>query len=114
MDAKLLESTFLLAGSADPMTQEMAMLDAVFLGETICHSNWRILSSLADELPEGDVRTAFREAVEQVEEQEDEHLEWAHSTRERLVLLQARSEAMQKVGAKAEELVARVRNLFAE
>ena len=110
MDAKMLEATFLGTGALDVMTAETAMLDAVFLAETICHSNWRTLKSLAGQLPEGDFRDQCDNAIAEVEEQEDEHLEWAQTTKERLVTLQAKSAILANVGEKAEELVARVRN----
>src|SRR4051812_30533526 len=43
MDSKLVESTFMLSGSVDLMTAEMAMLDAVFLAESADHANWKAL-----------------------------------------------------------------------
>ena len=108
----LLESTFLLGGSVDLMTQELVMLDAVLLAEAKDHANWSCLSSLTDELPTGDVRAAFEAAVGQVEPQEDEHLEWAQSMRCRMISMQAKSSAMQTMGAKAEELMARIKSMF--
>lgn len=108
----LLESTFLLAGSVDLMTQELVMLDAVLLAEAKDHANWSCLSSLADGLPTGDVRAAFEGAVGQVEPQEDEHLGWAQDMRCKMISMQATSSAMQTMGAKAEELVARIKSLF--
>jgi rubrerythrin len=108
----LLESTFLLSGSVDLMTQELVMLDAVLLAEAKDHANWSCLSSLTDEMPTGEIRAAFEGAVGQVEPQEDEHLEWAQSMRCRMIALQAKSGAMQTVGAKAEELMARIKGLF--
>jgi rubrerythrin len=88
-DALVQQSTFLGEGSVDPVTAEMAMLDAVFLAETVDHANWKTLARLTVALPEGDVRDAFQCAVDEVEQQEDEHLEWAKQTRERLVIVQA-------------------------
>ncbi len=108
----LLESTFLLSGSVDLMTQELVMLDAVLLAEAKDHANWACLSSLTDEMPTGDVRAAFEGAVGQVEPQEDEHLEWAQSMRCRMISMQAKSSAMQTMGAKAEELMARIKSMF--
>ncbi|MDD9368591.1 MAG: hypothetical protein PV358_00605 [Acidimicrobiales bacterium] len=108
----LLESTFLLGGSVDLMTQELVMLDAVLLGEAKDHANWACLSALTDELPTGDVRAAFEAAVGQVEAQEDKHLEWAQSMRCRMISMQAKSSAMQTMGAKAEELMARIKGMF--
>lgn len=110
MDTKMVESTFLLAGSLDVMTAELAMLDAVFLAEAADHANWKSLGALCEQLPDGDLKSMMRSAVDEVEQDEDEHFGWAQSTRERLVLLQAESSAMAAVGAKAEELVAKVRS----
>jgi rubrerythrin len=109
MDVSMQEATFLLGGSVDLMTQEMGMLEAVFLAETLCHHNWQALAQLAEHVPEGDGRDALRAAVAQVEAQEDEHLEWAQRTRARLTLAQAQSSAMSGVGLAMEEAVARIR-----
>ena len=113
-DSKLLESTFMLTGSSDPMNDEMAMLDAVFLAESMDHANWTGFAALADKLPEGDLRTACLAAVEEVGPQEEDHLEWARSTKLRLSSLQASSTTMATIGVKAEEVVARVRNWLAD
>jgi hypothetical protein len=112
MDAKLLESTFMLDGGVDPMLRESVMLDAVLLAETIDHANWELIGQLVPSLPEGEVRDAFQAAVEEVGAQEDEHLGWAKETKAKMVLLQAQSEPMAKAGAKVEELVETVRGWF--
>jgi ferritin-like metal-binding protein YciE len=109
-DSKLQESTFLLEGSIDLMTQELVMLDAVLLAEAKDHANWSCLSKLAETLPEGEIRDAFQEATQQVEPQEDEHLGWATDMRCKIVSAQATSRTMQVMGAKAEELVAHIKN----
>jgi rubrerythrin len=111
-DSRIVESTFALSGAVDLMTAETAMLDAVFLAESVDHANWQTLSQLAATMPEGAVRDGFRAAVDEVEGQEDEHLEWARSTRARLVDLQARSTAMAQMSMKTEEIVARIRGWF--
>jgi rubrerythrin len=109
-DTKLVESTFLLAGSVDAMTQEMVMLDAVLLAESLDHANWTALTELAGELPEGALKEAFVEAVTEVGTEENDHLMWARGTRTELITLQAKSRMMAAAGAKAEELVATVRS----
>jgi rubrerythrin len=109
-DSSLVESTFMLAGSVDVMTQELVMLDAVMLAEAKDHANWSGLSQLVDTFPEGELRDHVRRAVEQVEPQEDDHLGWAQETRAKLIALQVKSSAMATVGAKAEEAVARVKD----
>jgi ferritin-like metal-binding protein YciE len=107
-----LEATFLLSGSLDVMSQEMAMLDAVFLAESMDHANWQNLAALASSMPEGAMKAALLQAVDEVEDQEDEHLEWARTTKAKMASMQAASPTMAAVGAKAEELVEKVRNLF--
>jgi rubrerythrin len=109
-DMSLLESTFLLAGSVDLMTQELVMLDAVMLAEAKDHANWSGLSQLLDTFPEGETRDHVRRAVQRVGPQEDEHLGWAQETRSKLIALQVRSSAMATIGAKAEESIARIKD----
>jgi rubrerythrin len=108
----LLESTFLLAGSVDLMTQELVMLDAVMLAEAKDHANWSGLSKLIDTFPEGEIRDHVRRAVGQVDPQEDQHLGWAQDMRSKLITLQVRSGAMATMGAKAEEMMARIKDWF--
>lgn len=108
-DTKLLESTFMLAGSVDVMTQEMVLLDAVLMAEAMCHANWEVLALLADQLPAGVVRDRFLAAVGKVEAQEQEHESWARDTKAQLTVLQAKSETMAKIGTKAEQLMETVK-----
>ena len=108
----LLESTFLLSGSIDLMTQELVMLDAVMLAEAKDHANWSGLSQLVDTFPEGEIRDHVRRAVAQVEPQEDEHLSWAQDMRSKMIALQVRSGTMAGMGAKADEFMARIKDWF--
>jgi rubrerythrin len=112
MDSTLLESTYMLNGSGDLMVQEMTMLDAVVLAESMDHANWHMMSELVDSLPDGELREQFRTAVAEVEDQEDEHLEWAKTTKLRLVKLQLESNLATTVSTKAEELIARIHGWF--
>jgi hypothetical protein len=113
-DSNLLQSTFMLRGSVDIMTAEMVMLDAVFLAESMDHANWQLFTKLASRLPDGELRARFDAAGAEVEPQEDDHLAWAATTKERLVMLQSADRAKVSVAMKAEELVARVQNWLAE
>lgn len=108
----LVESTFLLGGSVDLVTQELVMLDAVLLAEAKDHANWSGLSQLVAEFPEGETRNAVQEAVDRVEPEEEEHIGWAQHTRAKLISAQVRSGAMQTMTAKAEEMLARIQSLF--
>jgi rubrerythrin len=114
MDSKLVDATYLGSGALDPMTAEMAMLDAVFLAETMCHTNWELLSKLSESIADDTTRSTFREAIDEVEEQEDQHLEWAKSTKARMIQMQAQSSLGTTVGLKAEEVVARVKSWFSD
>ncbi len=113
MDSNLVESTFMLNGALDVMTREMAMLDAVFLAESMDQANWQLLSQLVDAM-EGDVADTLRSAVDEVKGQEDEHLEWARTTKARLVTLQATGSMTATVGLATEELIARVENWLSD
>lgn len=112
MDTSLLESTFRLDGTADVMVREMVMLDAVLLAETTDHANWANLAQLCEDLPDGGVREVLSRAVREVGPQEDEHLRWSSDTKAKMTRLQASSPTMAKVGAKAEEMVATVKEWF--
>jgi hypothetical protein len=108
----LLESTFLLAGSVDLMTQELVMLDAVLLAEAKDHANWSCLAGMVDDLPDGDVRDTFQAAIDEIEVQEDEHFRWAQDMRCRMISLQATSGPTLSLALKAEEMMARIKGLF--
>lgn len=108
-DKALVHAT-LSANPPDLMTQEMAMLDAVFVAEAVDHANWQALSKLAEQLKDHGVGPALQRAVREVEPQEDKHLFWASETRSKLTLLQARSSVVGAVGERAEEMIARIQD----
>ncbi len=112
-DKRIVESTHLLAGSIGVMTAEMVMLDAVLMAETIDHANWIAMQELADSLPDGQLRDRFRVAVDEVLADEYEHLDWARTTRTKMITLQAEHETLSSITATAEEVVERIRNWFA-
>lgn len=84
-NTKLMESV-LLAGSVDEAVIELTCLEAVIIAESQCHSNWHFMSKLAEQVKASDIRSAIQDAVKEVEPQEDEHIEWARSTREKALL----------------------------
>jgi hypothetical protein len=65
---------------------------------------------LCEDLPDGPTRTALMSVVEEVEAEEDEHVEWARKTWQRMTLLQAKSSTMMKVTDFAEKAFATVKN----
>lgn len=112
MDGKLVEAVTLATGSADLMTRELAMVEAVILAETKDHADWSLLSKLTQEMPEGEVRRAFEEAVGEVEPQEDDHVGWAKSTWEQLVMAQAKHETAAKMMGKAEKATEKAKGVL--
>lgn len=86
-DTKLMEP-ILFAGSVDVMTMEITTLEAVLLAEQKCHSNWELLKTLSGRIDDSSTRRAIEEAVAQVEDQEDEHVQWAQQTLMKTLLTQ--------------------------
>jgi rubrerythrin len=83
--SKLLESALLVDGLAQPEI-ECADLENVLLAETKDHANWHLLSQLAEQAS-GDAKRALQAAVDEVESQEDEHLDWARETLSQMAML---------------------------
>ncbi len=106
-DTSLVNATMSDQGR-DLLTQEMAMLDAVFVAEAVDHANWEALSKLSAQMPEGAFASALKRAVAEVEPQEDDHLSWARDTRMLLVNLLARSDAAEATVEKAEQMIAKL------
>jgi rubrerythrin len=80
--AKLLDSSLHVDGLSDAEI-EANDLENVLLAETKDHAGWHVLEQLAQQAS-GSLQEALQAAVGEVEEQEDEHLEWA---RESLTLM---------------------------
>lgn len=58
---------------------ELNDLENVLLAETKDHADWQLLAQIANTAP-AEVQSVLKGAVDEVEEQEDEHLEWARQT----------------------------------
>jgi hypothetical protein len=63
--------------SGDPAAAEIVAAECVVLAETKDHLNWELIGQLVEKLT-GTQKKVLKEAYEEVEEQEDEHL--YHST----------------------------------
>jgi hypothetical protein len=81
---KLLESALVVAGLAAEEV-ELSDLENVWLAETKCHGNWALLSHLAEQAPPR-MREPLQQAVGEVEQEEDEHVRWAHDMHAQLCL----------------------------
>jgi rubrerythrin len=87
MNTKLMEP-ILLNGSVDSLTQELTSLEAVLIAEMKCHANWLLMGKLADEMSDSPAKNAIEQAVEQVESEEDEHVEWARTAWKEMLMAQ--------------------------
>jgi len=84
--AGLLESTYMLDGSVDPTTTELAMLEAVMLAETKDRSNWELLARLAEAMADSELRRRMETVTSEVLAQEEKHYTWARDTRGGMLL----------------------------
>lgn len=109
MDGQLLQ-TFLASGSADPLTLDMAMVDAVLTATMVCVANTELLFDLAGAADEGDAKTAMLEAAGQLGPAQRERLEWARDTRRTMAMAQASHPMVQKAARAVEGVVAKVKD----
>jgi rubrerythrin len=61
-------------------------LENLLLAETKDHADWSLLSKLAEQADDPEVKQALQAVVAEVEAQEDEHLQWARETLSQLSL----------------------------
>jgi rubrerythrin len=87
--AALLELTYLIDGSLDPISAEMTMLEAVMLAEAKDRANWEMMTQLAEQMAESPVREQMRQASEKVLGQEIDHHSWARDTRAAMAIMLA-------------------------
>jgi len=69
----LVDAMEMALASGTPEAAELVACDCVVIAETKDHLNWELIGKCAKKL-RGDAARAVKEAHEQVEEQEDEHL----------------------------------------
>jgi hypothetical protein len=110
LNTHILGGVVLAAGSADILPREMAMLEAVLLAETKDHADWAFLAALVNDLDASPVRDALQDAVDRVEPEEDEHVEWARNTWTRMNTMQVHSTAAMKVADFSEKAFASIKN----
>jgi hypothetical protein len=73
MGRSLVQAMEMARADGDPAAAEIVAGECVVLAETKDHLNWKLLGLAAEELT-GDEGKALREAHDEVEDQEDEHL----------------------------------------
>ena len=69
----LVKSMKMALESGEPGAAQLVAAEAVVLAETKDHLNWHLIGEAADKA-KGDVAKALKEAHEEVEDEEDEHL----------------------------------------
>ena len=69
----LVKAMKMAKSSAPPDAAQIVAAECVTLAETKDHMNWELIGKLAEEA-KGDAKKALKEAHEQVEDEEDEHL----------------------------------------
>jgi hypothetical protein len=69
----LVKSMEMARSAGDPAAAQLVAAEAVVDAETKDHQNWELIGALAEEM-KGDMADALKEAHEQVEDEEDEHL----------------------------------------
>jgi hypothetical protein len=108
MDQHLIAS-FLAAGSADPMTLEMAAVNATLTAASLCVANVELLSVIADGMTDEKAVAAVRNAVSELDGPANEHLEWAKNARRAMARVLGRSKSAEKAGNLAEEMYGKVK-----
>lgn len=69
----LVKAMQMALGAGDPAAAEIVAAECVMLAESKDHANWELLARLAGSA-DGDEQEALQAAVDEVEDQEDEHL----------------------------------------
>jgi rubrerythrin len=73
MGQSLVRAMEMAVESGKPEDAQVVAAECIVLAETKDHQNWELIGLLSEK-SKGDQRRALREAFEQVEDQEDEHL----------------------------------------
>jgi hypothetical protein len=69
----LVKSMEMARSAGDPAAAQLVAAEAVVDAETKDHQNWELIGALAEEM-KGDMADVLKDAHEQVEDEEDEHL----------------------------------------
>jgi hypothetical protein len=108
MDAKIVES-FLGAGSADPLTLEMAGVQATLAAATLCVAFVDALATLAGEA-EGDAANKMQDAAAVLTPTAADHVAWAAKQMSTMVTTFGKHGMAQKVGQAAEKMVGKLKD----
>jgi hypothetical protein len=103
-----MQEAMLGAGSADPMTVELAGMQTAMLGAHMCVANVELLEALADEA-KGKPGKLMQQAAGKLRPLAEKHHTAAMKTINTMVMEQAKHPMMQKVGQAAEKMVDKVK-----
>jgi len=73
-----------------PELRELADAENILLAETKDHKDWEFLDAIGSKIPDDDARDVISEIVDEVEDEEDEHLEFAKKAVDKLANLAVR------------------------
>jgi hypothetical protein len=107
LDAKMQEA-MLGAGSADPMTVELAGMQSAMLGAHLCVANVDLLDAIAAEA-KGKPGKLMKQAAGKLRPLAEKHHTTAMQSINTMVMQQAKHPMMQKVGQAAEKMVDKVK-----
>ena len=85
---KLLEAA-LISNALAPAEIEANDLENILLAETKDHADWQLLKQIGEQCDDASMKQAIQQAVAEVEEQEDEHVQWAQQMLAQLCLQMA-------------------------
>jgi len=108
MDAKIVES-FQGAGSADPLSIEMAGVQATLAASTLCVAFVDALAALAAEA-DGEPAGLMRDAAARLRPAAANHFAWATKQMNTMVVTFGKHGMAQKVGQAAEKMVGKVKD----
>lgn len=70
----LVKAMEMAQNTAKPEATQLVACECVVLAETKDHLNWELIGKCGEKLLSGDAATAFKDAYDEIEGQEDEHL----------------------------------------
>jgi rubrerythrin len=85
---KLMEAP-MISDALAPAEIEVNDLENLLLAETKDHADWQLLRKIGEQCDDTQMKQAILQAVQEVEPQEDQHVQWAHDMLAKLCLQMA-------------------------
>lgn len=103
-------ASFLESGSADPLTFEMAAVNATLTAASMCVANVELLDVIGAGMSDEKAIAAIENAVSELEGPAKEHLAWAKDARKAMATVLGKSKLAEKSANLAEEMYGKVKN----